>query len=59
MPFFLIAALFVVGFIGALLLAPKPHIENAKAAQLSDFQFPRSDEGDPVPKITERSSRRA
>jgi hypothetical protein len=51
MPFFLIAALFVVGFIGALLLAPKPHIENAKAAQLSDFQFPRSDEGDPVPKI--------
>jgi hypothetical protein len=31
-----------------VLAAPKPHIENARAAKLGDFQFPRSKEGDPV-----------
>jgi hypothetical protein len=50
-PFFAIAALFVAGFILSILFAPKPKIENAKASQLSDFQFPRSQEGDPVPRI--------
>ncbi len=32
-----------------VLMAPKPKIENARAANLGDFQFPRSKEGDPVP----------
>lgn len=31
------------------LLAPKPNVENARASNLGDFQFPRADEGDPVP----------
>lgn len=31
-----------------VLMAPKPKIENARAANLGDFQFPRSKEGDPV-----------
>src|SRR6218665_2084530 len=31
------------------LLAPKPQVENARASNLGDFQFPRADEGDPVP----------
>lgn len=32
-----------------VLAAPKPKVENARAANLGDFQFPRSKEGDPVP----------
>lgn len=32
-----------------VLLAPKPKIEHARAANLGDFNFPRSKEGDPVP----------
>lgn len=42
----------IVIIVVALLLvlaAPKPKIENARAANLGDFQFPRSKEGDPVP----------
>lgn len=31
-----------------VLMAPKPKIENARAANLGDFNFPRSKEGDPV-----------
>lgn len=31
-----------------VLTAPKPKIENARAANLGDFQFPRSKEGDPL-----------
>lgn len=31
-----------------VLMAPKPKVENARAASLGDFQFPRSKEGDPV-----------
>lgn len=31
-----------------VLAAPKPKVENARAANLGDFQFPRSKEGDPV-----------
>lgn len=50
MPFFFIA-LFVVGFILTAFFGPKAKVENAKAAQLSDFQFPRSEEGGPVPRI--------
>lgn len=41
----------IVIIVVALLLvlaAPKPKIENARAANLGDFQFPRSKEGDPV-----------
>lgn len=40
--------LFAVSFIGSALLAPKPKIENARASSLSDFNFPRSDEGAPI-----------
>lgn len=31
-----------------VLMAPKPKIENARAANLGDFNFPRSKEGDPL-----------
>ncbi len=43
---FIAIAILVVG-IGLAMLMPKPHIENARAAKLSDFQFPRSNKGDP------------
>lgn len=46
---FFFAALFIGAFIAMSLLTPKPKIENAKAASLSDFNFPRAKEGDPVP----------
>lgn len=36
-------------FLALTLLAPKPKIENARASELGDFQFPRAEEGDPVP----------
>jgi hypothetical protein len=45
------AAAFIIGFIFTAFFGPKPHIENARAAKLSDFSFPRSREGDPVPRI--------
>ncbi len=45
----------VAGIIGAFVLsflfAPKMKIENARAATLNEFKFPRSKEGDPVPRI--------
>lgn len=41
---------FLVGFLLTAFFGPKPKIENAKAASLSDFNFPRADEGDPVPR---------
>lgn len=44
-------ALFAVSFITSQLTAPKPNTEDARAASLDDFDFPRSDEGDPVPWI--------
>ena len=44
------AITFLVGFLLTAFLSPKPKIENAKAASLSDFNFPRADEGDPVPR---------
>jgi hypothetical protein len=49
MPFWFALILFVVSFVATALLAPKPNIENAKAAKLGDFRFPRSKEGEPVP----------
>lgn len=44
-------ALFVASFILTAFFAPKPKTENARASALSDFQFPRANEGDPVPRI--------
>lgn len=44
------AITFLVGFLLTAFFSPKPKIENAKAASLSDFNFPRADEGDPVPR---------
>lgn len=44
------AITFLVGFLLTAFFSPKPKIENAKAATLSDFNFPRADEGDPVPR---------
>jgi len=46
------AAIFIIVLaIIMVLAAPKPNIENARAAKLGDFQFPRSKEGDPIPWI--------
>ncbi|HET9129338.1 MAG TPA: hypothetical protein VFO86_00235, partial [Terriglobia bacterium] len=44
-------ALIAVVIIALLLIltAPKPKVENARAAKLGDFQFPRSNQGDPIP----------
>lgn len=47
---FFFAALFVGAFILSLFLTPKAKVENARASSLSDFQFPRAKEGDPVPR---------
>lgn len=41
-------AFFVAGFLLTAFLSPKMKLENAKAAGLDDFSFPRADEGDPV-----------
>jgi hypothetical protein len=51
MPFPLLAVALIIGVLGIAmaLLMPKPHIENARASKLSDFSFPRSQNGDPVP----------
>lgn len=49
--FFLLVALFVGSFILSSVFAPKPKIENARASALSDFNFPRANEGSPVPRI--------
>lgn len=48
---FFFIALFAVGFILSAFLMPKMKIENAQAAGLDDFSFPRSKEGDPVPRF--------
>jgi len=44
------AVLFIGAFILSAFFAPKPKIENARAASLSDFNFPRAKEGDPIPR---------
>jgi hypothetical protein len=41
----------LAAFIVLMVLLPKPKIENARASNLGDFQFPRAKEGDPVPLI--------
>jgi hypothetical protein len=46
-----IVAIVVALVILAVVLAPKPKIDNAKASPFSDFNFPRSKEGDPVPRL--------
>lgn len=47
MPFWLVAAIVAVVFLGAMLLAPKPKIENAKANSMGDLQFPQTQDGIP------------
>lgn len=42
---------FVVALLLVVALTPKPNIENARAAKLGDFQFPRSKHGDPMPLV--------
>lgn len=39
--------LFALLFVAALVLAPGPKLENARAGKFGDFQFPRIDEGTP------------
>lgn len=43
------AIIFIGLFIAALAFAPKPKVENARAGNLSEFRFPRSAEGHPLP----------
>lgn len=45
---FFFLAFFAAGFILTAFFGPKMKIENAKAATMDDFSFPRADEGDPV-----------
>lgn len=51
MPWFLFALIGVLAVAALIALMPKPKIENARASNLGDFQFPRSEEGDPWPLI--------
>jgi Putative phage tail protein len=44
-----VAIVIIVIALLMVLAAPKPKIENARAANLGDFNFPRSREGDPLP----------
>jgi len=44
-------ALFALSFVLSRLLAPKPNIENARPGKFGDINFPRVNEGDPVPYI--------
>lgn len=46
-----LAVLFVASFVLTAFLAPKVKLENAKASTLDDFSFPRSEEGDAVPRF--------
>ncbi len=48
--FFLIV-FFVVGLVLSLFLAPKPKLPNATPGKLSDVNFPRAQEGAPIPRI--------
>lgn len=49
-----LAVLFVGALVASLLLTPKPKFENARAQGLSDLQYPRAQEGAPVPLILGR-----
>ncbi len=46
-----LAFAFVIAVLLVAVLTPKPNIENARAAKLGDFQFPRSKHGDPMPLV--------
>jgi hypothetical protein len=48
---FFFLALFIGSFIISSLLGAKMKVENAKAASLDQFNFPRAKEGDPVPRF--------
>ena len=48
---FFFFALFIGSFILASLLGAKMKVDNAKAATLDQFNFPRAKEGDPVPRF--------
>lgn len=43
-----VAVILIVALLLAVAMAPKPNLENARAAQLGDFQVPRAKYGDPV-----------
>ncbi len=49
MGFWAYLALWVITFAITVALTPKPEFENAKAAKLGDFRFPKTEEGSPVP----------
>lgn len=49
-----LAVLFVGSLVASLLLMPKPKIENARPQGLDDLQYPRAEEGAPVPLILGR-----
>jgi hypothetical protein len=49
-----LAVLFVGALVASLLLTPKPKFENARAQGLNDLQYPRAQEGAPVPLILGR-----
>lgn len=51
MPWFVFAAIGALAVAALIALMPKPKIENARAANLGDFNFPRANEGDPWPLI--------
>ncbi len=46
---FLLLAVVAFGFIGMILLMPKPKVENARPQNLSDLNFPTAAEGAPIP----------
>ncbi len=46
-----IVFVFIVALLLVAALAPKPNVENARAAKLGDFKFPRSNHGDPLPLV--------
>lgn len=50
-----LVALFVVSLAASLLLTPKPQIENARASGFDDLQYPRAEQGSPVPLIFGRA----
>jgi hypothetical protein len=49
-----LVVLFVGALVASLLLTPKPKFENARASGLNDLQYPRAQEGAPVPLILGR-----
>lgn len=49
-----LAVLFVGSLVASLLLTPKVKVENARASGLDDLQFPRAEEGAPLPLILGR-----